>query len=46
MYDIEVLPLHAGWTMTDVSKKLPSLNDDRTTEDIYKNITVRNWSQP
>jgi hypothetical protein len=46
MYDIEVLPLYEGWTMADVSKKLPPLNDDRTTEDIYKNMTVRNWNQP
>jgi hypothetical protein len=46
MYDIEVLPLHAGWTMADVSTKVPPLNDDRTTEDIYKNMTVRSWNQP
>jgi hypothetical protein len=43
MYDIEVLPLNDGWTMADISNKVPPLNDDRTTEDIYNNMTLRSW---
>jgi hypothetical protein len=46
MYDIEVLPLSDGWTMADISSKVPALNDDRTTEDIYNNMTLRSWNSP
>ncbi len=44
MFDIEILPLKDGWTTDDVYGRVPAVNDDKTTNDIYSSMTIRNWN--
>ncbi|MBC8074836.1 MAG: hypothetical protein H7Y32_02070 [Chloroflexales bacterium] len=44
MYDVELFELPEGWTASDALSKLPPLNNDPTTHEVYDFMTPRNWS--
>lgn len=43
VFNIEILPLEAGWDDKDVLSKVPPLRDDANTKDIYDFMTPTNW---
>lgn len=44
MYDVEVYELNKGWTAEEALGKVPPLNNDPTTHEVYMFMTPRNWS--
>lgn len=44
MYDIEIHPLRAAWDLSDLQGILPALKGDKTTQNVYDDMTPRNWS--
>lgn len=43
VFNIEILPLAAGWDEKHVWRKVPPLRDDANTKDIYDFMTPTNW---
>jgi hypothetical protein len=44
MYDIQISMLPDNWTPETQIDPLGPFNPDKTTEDIYLNMSIRNWS--
>ncbi|GAB4109917.1 MAG: hypothetical protein Fur005_08460 [Roseiflexaceae bacterium] len=44
IFDIEIFPFPNGWRESDVVAKLPALNGNISTDDVYYRMTPRNWS--
>jgi hypothetical protein len=44
MYDINISMLPDGWTKEAYIDPLGKLNDDKTTNNVYLNMSIRNWS--
>src|SRR2546423_412051 len=45
VFDVEIVPLQAGWMENDVHTRVPALNDDTTTADIYEDMTPVSWGK-
>jgi len=44
VYDIEIVPMDETWTESDIEARVPDLNKDETTADIYEFMTPRSWN--
>jgi hypothetical protein len=44
MYDIEISPIDDNWSKEDLVREYGPLNNDTTTNKVYLNMSIRNWS--